>query len=600
MPEQEKLRSEIDDKYKWDLTKIYKDYQDWEKDYLIAKEKVEEVSDYKDKFLNSASDLLNYFDYDEKVDRLLSKLYFYSHLNYDSDTTNDKYKEMLDKVLDLFEKYSTLSAFVLPSILKVDYEVFEKFYKENKKLLNYKFALDEIYRYKKHTLDEKTEKILSSLSKSMSNPSRTYEILTDSDFVFDKIKDENGNMVDFNESNYSTFIKSKDRRVRKDAFEILFNKYKEFKNTIASTFSGNIDSSVSIAKIRGYDSAISASLYEDNVPLSVYDNLIDTVNKNMNVIYKYYDLKKKVLNLDEMHMYDIYANLIDELDIKYSFDDAKKIVVDALSVLGDEYIENLNKAFDEKWIDIYHNKGKRSGAYSSGFYDTNPYVLLNYEGTLNDVSTLAHELGHSMHTYYSCKNNPYQYSSYKIFVAEVASTVNELILGKYLLKNSKSKDEKLSILNHLMELFKATIFRQTMFAEFEKNMHAKRENKEILTSTLLCNDYYELVKKYFGDGVIVDDLIRYEWQRIPHFYNDFYVYKYATGLSAACYIVEGILSDKENAKENYFKFLKSGGSMYPIDELKLAGVDMNNKEVVQSAINMFSDFIDEFESIYNE
>lgn len=600
MPEQEKLRSEIDDKYKWDLTKIYEKYEDWEKDYFTAKQKIEEVSSYKDKFLKSSSNLMEYFKYDESVDRLLSKLYFYSHLNYDSDTTCDKYKEMVSKVLDLFERYSTLSAFVLPSILKVDYEVFEKFYKENKELLNYKFVLDEIYRYRKHTLDEKTEKILSSLSKTMSNPSQTYEILTDSDFVFNKIKDENGNMVDFNESNYSTFIKSKDRRVRKDAFEILFNKYKEFKNTIASTFSGNIDSSVSIAKVRGYDSAISASLYEDNVPLSVYDNLIDTVNKNMNVIYKYYDLKKKVLKLDEMHMYDIYANLIDELDVKYSFDDAKKIVVDALSVLGDEYIKNLNKAFDEKWIDIYHNKGKRSGAYSSGFYDTNPYVLLNYEGTLNDVSTLAHELGHSMHTYYSCKNNLYQYSSYKIFVAEVASTVNELILGKYLLKNSKSKEEKLSILNHLMELFKATIFRQTMFAEFEKNMYAKRENKEILTSTLLCNDYYELVKKYFGDGVIVDDLIRYEWQRIPHFYNDFYVYKYATGLSAACYIVEGILSDKEKAKENYFKFLKSGGSMYPIDELKLAGVDMNDKEVVQSAINMFSDFIDEFESIYYE
>ena len=600
MPEQEKLRSEIDDKYKWDLTKIYEKYEDWEKDYFTAKQKIEEVSSYKDKFLKSSSNLMEYFKYDESVDRLLSKLYFYSHLNYDSDTTCDKYKEMVSKVLDLFERYSTLSAFVLPSILKVDYEVFEKFYKENKELLNYNFVLDEIYRYRKHTLDEKTEKILSSLSKTMSNPSQTYEILTDSDFVFNKIKDENGNMVDFNESNYSTFIKSKDRRVRKDAFEILFNKYKEFKNTIASTFSGNIDSSVSIAKVRGYDSAISASLYEDNVPLSVYDNLIDTVNKNMNVIYKYYDLKKKVLKLDEMHMYDIYANLIDELDVKYSFDDAKKIVVDALSVLGDEYIKNLNKAFDEKWIDIYHNKGKRSGAYSSGFYDTNPYVLLNYEGTLNDVSTLAHELGHSMHTYYSCKNNLYQYSSYKIFVAEVASTVNELILGKYLLKNSKSKEEKLSILNHLMELFKATIFRQTMFAEFEKNMYAKRENKEILTSTLLCNDYYELVKKYFGDGVIVDDLIRYEWQRIPHFYNDFYVYKYATGLSAACYIVEGILSDKEKAKENYFKFLKSGGSMYPIDELKLAGVDMNDKEVVQSAINMFSDFIDEFESIYYE
>ena len=284
----------------------------------------------------------------------------------------------------------------------------------------------------------------------------------------------------------------------------------------------------------------------------------------------------------------------------YEFEEAKKLVIDSLSVLGEDYITNLKRAFSEKWIDIYNNKGKRGGAYSSGFYDTNPYILLNYEKKLNDVSTLAHELGHSMHTYYSCKNNPYQYSSYNIFVAEVASTVNELLLSKYMLKHSTKKEEKLYILNRLMELFKGTIFRQTMFAEFERDMYAKRENKEALTNDTLCEAYYNLNKKYFGPNVVIDEKIKYEWERIPHFYYGFYVYKYATGLSAACYIVENILNGTENALENYLNFLKTGGSMYPVDELKVAGVDICNPKVVESAINMFNNVIEEFKNLMNE
>ena len=599
MAKEEKLRCEIEDKYKWDLTKIYKDEKEWKKDFDDVKEKILKVLEYKDSFLSNGKKLYEYLKYDEEVSRKLEKIYYYAHLNYDADTLDEKYKVMTNKVSDLFTKYNELSSFVVPEILKLDEEKLNTFYKEEEKLEDYRFSIENIYRFKNHTLDEEKEKMLSNLSKCLSNPEETYEALTDSDFEYDYITDEKGNKVKFNESNYSLFIKSKDRSVRKKAFEMLHNKYKKYIRTITSTYKGEVENNVVLAKIRNYDSAISASLYSDNVPVDIYDNLIKVVNDNMNVLYDYYDLKKEILSLDCLHMYDTYVEIINKIDKKYSFDEAKEIVIDALSVLGDKYVKNLKKAFDEKWIDIYHSKGKRSGAYSSGNFDVNPYVLLNFEGTLNDVSTLAHELGHSMHTYLSCKNNPYQYSSYEIFVAEVASTVNELLLANYMLKNSKNKDEKLAIINHILDLYKATLYRQTMFAEFEKETHKLREKGEVLTSELLSNTYYNLVKKYFGPNVLCDDLIRYEWARIPHFYYNFYVYKYATGISAASYIVDGILNNKEGALENYINFLKTGGSMYPLDELKIAGVNLNSKSVILSAIKTFEKYLKEFKDIYN-
>lgn len=599
MAKEEKLRCEIEDKYKWDLTKIYKDEKEWQKDFDDVKEKKLKVLEYKDSFLSNGKKLYEYLKYDEEVSRKLEKIYYYAHLNYDADTLDEKYKVMTNKVSDLFTKYNELSSFVVPEILKLDEEKLNTFYKDEEKLEDYRFSIENIYRFKNHTLDEEKEKMLSNLSKCLSNPEETYEALTDSDFEYDYITDEKGNKVKFNESNYSLFIKSKDRSVRKKAFEMLHNKYKKYIRTITSTYKGEVENNVVLAKIRNYDSAISASLYSDNVPVDIYNNLIKVVNDNMNVLYDYYDLKKKILSLDRLHMYDTYVEIINKIDKKYSFDEAKEIVIDALSVLGDKYVKNLKKAFDEKWIDIYHSKGKRSGAYSSGNFDVNPYVLLNFEGTLNDVSTLAHELGHSMHTYLSCKNNPYQYSSYEIFVAEVASTVNELLLANYMLKNSKNKDEKLAIINHILDLYKATLYRQTMFAEFEKETHKLREKGEVLTSELLSNTYYNLVKKYFGPNVLCDDLIRYEWARIPHFYYNFYVYKYATGISAASYIVDGILNNKEGALENYINFLKTGGSMYPLDELKIAGVNLNSKSVILSAIKTFEKYLKEFKDIYN-
>lgn len=599
MAKEEKLRCEIEDKYKWDLTKIYKDEKEWQKDFDDVKEKILKVLEYKDSFLSNGKKLYEYLKYDEEVSRKLEKIYYYAHLNYDADTLDEKYKVMTNKVSDLFTKYNELSSFVVPEILKLDEEKLNTFYKEEEKLEDYRFSIENIYRFKNHTLDEEKEKMLSNLSKCLSNPEETYEALTDSDFEYDYITDEKGNKVKFNESNYSLFIKSKDRSVRKRAFEMLHNKYKKYIRTITSTYKGEVETNVVLAKIRNYDSAISASLYSDNVPVDIYNNLIKVVNDNMNVLYDYYDLKKEILSLDRLHMYDTYVEIINKTDKKYSFDEAKEIVIDALSVLGDKYVKNLKKAFDEKWIDIYHSKGKRSGAYSSGNFDVNPYVLLNFEGTLNDVSTLAHELGHSMHTYLSCKNNPYQYSSYEIFVAEVASTVNELLLANYMLKNSKNKEEKLAVINHILDLYKATLYRQTMFAEFEKETHKLREKGEVLTSDLLSNTYYNLVKKYFGPNVLCDDLIKYEWARIPHFYYNFYVYKYATGISAASYIVDGILNNKEGALENYMKFLKSGGSMYPLDELKIAGVNLNSESVILSAIKTFEKYLKEFKDIYN-
>lgn len=599
MAKEEKLRCEIEDKYKWDLTKIYKDEKEWQKDFDDVKEKILKVLEYKDSFLSNGKKLYEYLKYDEEVSRKLEKIYYYAHLNYDADTLDEKYKVMTNKVSDLFTKYNELSSFVVPEILKLDEEKLNTFYKDEEKLEDYRFSIENIYRFKNHTLDEEKEKMLSNLSKCLSNPEETYEALTDSDFEYDYITDEKGNKVKFNESNYSLFIKSKDRSVRKRAFEMLHNKYKKYIRTITSTYKGEVETNVVLAKIRNYDSAISASLYSDNVPVDIYNNLIKVVNDNMDVLYDYYDLKREILSLDRLHMYDTYVEIINKIDKKYSFDEAKEIVMEALSILGDKYIKNLKKAFDEKWIDIYHSKGKRSGAYSSGNFDVNPYVLLNFEGTLNDVSTLAHELGHSMHTYLSCKNNPYQYSSYEIFVAEVASTVNELLLANYMLKNSKNKEEKLAIINHILDLYKATLYRQTMFAEFEKETHKLREKGEVLTSDLLSNTYYNLVKKYFGPNVLCDDLIKYEWARIPHFYYNFYVYKYATGISAASYIVDGILNNKEGALENYIKFLKSGGSMYPLDELKIAGVNLNSKSVILSAIKTFEKYLKEFKDIYN-
>lgn len=595
----QKLREEISNEYKWDLEAIYKNKEEFEDELKKIEQEIDKIDKYKDILMESSSNLLECLELDTNISRRLSKAHTYANCYFDSDTGNASYQEMLGKVNNLYQKYSEKISFIEPSILKCDYNTIQKYMEESPKLKSYERNLKEIYRFKKYILSDNEEKIISNLEKALDSSSTTYESLTDTDMTYGNIIDENGESVELTDSNYNKYIKSNDRRVRKEAFDELYRVYSNFKNTICSTIKGNIEANTSIAKIRGYNSSIEASLFSDNIDVSVYNNLIDTVSNNLSSLFKYYDLKKKILGLDEMHLYDTYVSIINEKPREYTFDEAKELVKKALSVLGDKYINDLNNAFTEKWIDIYNNKGKRGGAYSGGSYDTYPYVLLNFEGTLNDVSTLAHELGHSMHSYYSRLNNSYQDSNYKIFVAEVASTVNELLLSKYLLKNTSDKREKLIILNNLLDLFKATIFRQTMFAEFEKNIYEKHEKGEILTAELLCNDYYELNKKYFGNSVYVDDEIKYEWERIPHFYYYFYVYKYATGLSAACYIVNGILSGSKDALDNYLKFLTLGGSMDPLDELKVAGIDMTKPEAILSAIHMFDEILEEFEQLYN-
>ena len=597
MGKSQKLRSEIDEKYKWDLSPIYKCDEDWYKDLKIVSKEVEKVSNYKGKIVSSANGLLEYLEFSIEIERKLYKLYYYAHLNFDADTTNDTYQQMHGKIQNLLARYDELDSFSNPEMMKVNYDTIKQFYNDEPKLKEYEFMLEQIYRYKEHILDEKSEAILSAFSKINSSPEEIYEALTDSDIKFGMIVDENGEEVELTESNYSLFLESENREVRKNAFNQLLGTYSKYKNTIANTFSGNVEVLTTLSKLKKFSSSLEASLFGDNVDRKVYDNLIDTVSNNLDTLYKYFDLKKEVLGVSEFHLYDQYNSLVPECNKKYTFEEARTLVVNALSVLGDDYVEILNKAFDERWIDVYNNKGKRTGAYSSGFYDTNPYILLNYEGKFEDVSTLAHELGHSMHTYYSCKNNPYQYSHYRIFVAEVASTVNELLLKFYQLNNTNDINEKKYIINVLMNSFKSTIYRQVMFAEYERDMHALKEKGEILTSETLSNYYYELNKKYFGPNVVVDDVIRYEWERIPHFYYNFYVYKYAIGLSCACYIVNNILSGQDGALENYKKFLKSGGSDYPVNELKLSGIDITKSEVIVSAIKMFDSLIEQFKKI---
>lgn len=597
MEQRQKARSEIEEKYKWDLTPIYKDVDSWYEDYDLVSKEIKKVLNFKGNIVKSAKNLLDYIEFSMNLERKLYKLYYYAHLNFDSDTTNNEYQKMNGKIENLLAEYNRLDSFANPEMMKIDYNQIKEFYKEEPRLQEYEFLLEQLYRYKDHILNTEAESIISSFANINSTPEQVFEALTDSDLRFGKVKNDKGEDVELTESNYSSFIESTNRDVRKESFEMLLKTYSNYKNTIANTFAGNVEVLTTMAKLKKYSSSLEASLFDDNISTEVYNNLIDTVSHNLGVLYKYFDLKKEVLGLDEFHLYDQYNSLVPDCSKNYTFEEAKDLVLKALAVLGEDYVANLNKAFDERWIDVYNNKGKRTGAYSSGFYDTNPYVLLNFNGKFGDVSTLAHELGHSMHTYYSCHNNPYQYSSYKIFVAEVASTVNELLLKYYILNHTDDVNEKKYIINEMMNNFKSTIYRQTMFAEFERDMHALKEKGEVLTSQLLSDKYYELNKKYFGPNVVVDDVIRYEWERIPHFYYDFYVYKYAIGLSCACYIADGILNNKPNALENYKKFLSSGGSDYPANELKIAGIDVTKSEVVESAIKMFDNLIKQFKEL---
>lgn len=594
MPIQEKTRDEIKDYYKWNLNSIYDNDQNWYTEYEEVKKKVSGFPKYKGIILDSPGNLLKTLKDFLWLERKLSKLYVYAYMRSDEDTGNTYYQKLKGEVDNLNVLVSEATSFVVPELIKGDYSKVLKYIDQLPDLIKYKRMLEDIYRFKRYTLSEIEEKMLSKLTKIFDNPVDTASLLRNSDLVFGTITDENNNLVELTNSNYSKYIESQNREVRKQAFMTLYKGYESVKNTLSKTLSGEVDANQTIADIRGFNSALEMALFDGNIDNSIYYNLIEVVNKNLKVLHKYYQLKKEVLNVDELTLYDVHVPIVKEITETYDFSEAKKLIINALKVLGDDYITDLNKAFAENWIDIYPNVGKRSGAYSWGCYDSHPYILLNYQERFSDVSTLAHELGHSMHSYYSRVHNEYQDSHYKIFVAEVASIVNELLLYQYMIENANTDNEKLNMLNNMLELFKSTLFRQTMFAEFELEIYNRVSNNEILTHELLSSIYYNLNKKYFGENVLVNDEIKYEWARIPHFYMNFYVYQYATGLAAACSIVNDILSKKPGAVKNYLEFLKTGNRDYPVELLKIAGIDISKPSAIENAVKLFDNTIYQF------
>lgn len=589
-----KERREVPKEFQWNLERIFKTDEEFQKEIKAVRKQIDEFAKLEGHTTENAEMFYQSITAGNEIERRLNKLYTYASMKSDEDVANTENQAKKEQVVNLYNYASSKMYFQTPELLNTEKEVIESFYQEEPKLLEHKTNIEEVYRYKPHTLPKEEEKLLSNLSSAFGNDETTYGYLTDSDLDFGTIHDENGVEVPLTDTNFSVYIKSPKREVRKEAFERLYEVYKQFQNTITATFNGAIKQNVAMAHIKHYKTSFEAALFGDELDPKVYDTLISSVRNHLDVLHDYYRLRKEVLNLKELHLYDVYTNLVPDTDTKYPFETASRLVLDALKPLGDAYINDLKQAFTEGWIDIYPNKNKRGGAYSSGSYDTMPYVLLNYQDKLDDVSTLAHELGHSMHSFYTRKNQPYQYGDYPIFVAEVASTVNELLLAKHMLKVSTNKNERLAILNQLLELFKGTIYRQVMFAEFEKYAYDLVEQDEVITPDKLCKKYYELNQDYFGSDVIVDKEIAYEWEKVPHFYYHFYVYKYATGISAACHIVEGILSGDEAKRDAYLKMLANGCRENPLNTLKIAGVDMTDKEVYESAIRMFADTIEEF------
>ena len=589
-----KERREVPKEFQWNLERIFKTDEEFQKEIEAVRKQIDEFAKLEGHTTESAKTFYRSITAGNEIERRLNKLYTYASMKSDEDVANTENQAKKEQVVNLYNYASSKMYFQTPELLNTEKEVIESFYQAEPKLLEHKTNIEEVYRYKPHTLPKEEEKLLSNLSSAFGNDETTYGYLTDSDLDFGTIHDENGVEVPLTDTNFSIYIKSPKRKVRKEAFERLYEVYKQFQNTITATFNGAIKQNVAMAHIKHYKTSFEAALFGDELDPKVYDTLVSSVRNHLDVLHDYYRLRKEVLNLKELHLYDVYTNLVPDTDTKYPFETASRLVLDALKPLGDAYINDLKQAFTEGWIDIYPNKNKRGGAYSSGSYDTMPYVLLNYQDKLDDVSTLAHELGHSMHSFYTRKNQPYQYGDYPIFVAEVASTVNELLLAKHMLKVSTNKNERLAILNQLLELFKGTIYRQVMFAEFEKYAYDLVEQDEVITPDKLCKKYYELNQDYFGSDVVVDKEIAYEWEKVPHFYYHFYVYKYATGISAACHIVEGILSGDEAKRDAYLKMLANGCRENPLNTLKIAGVDMTDKEVYESAIRMFADTIEEF------
>lgn len=579
-------REEVNENDKWKIEKVYKNVEQWNKDFEKLKIESEVINKYVGK-LNDSKILFDFIEKSQEVLRLAEKLYVYAHLRNDEDKTNSQYQALSSKIDIYFAQLKSLMAFFVPELLKENEDFIEKVISENKNLEKYKFYLKDIFKLKPHTLSKNEEELLAAASDCLNAPKNIFNMLSNADMKFPKIKDEDGEEVELTEGKYSLFIKSKNREVRKEAFKALFDTYKKFNNTFATSLTSSISSFNFNAKVRKYSSALESALKPNDIPISVYENTIDTINKNLHLLHKYVALKKKILNLNEIHMYDLYVPVIETPKTHIEFDEAVKIINSALKPLGEEYLKVFNEGVNAGWIDKYENVGKRNGAYSWGSYDTMPYILLNYNYEYNDVSTFAHEMGHSIHSYYSSKNQPYIYSGYSIFCAEVASTTNEILLISHLTEKETELNKKLYLINSQLEQIRTTVFRQVMFAEFEKITHEALEKGNPLTSEDLCKIWHDLNVKYFGDEIVIDDEIDMEYARIPHFYSDFYVYQYATGYSAANSFASMILNNVEGAKEKYLDFLKSGGSDYPIEILRKAGVDMTTAKPIQDTMDTF-------------
>lgn len=590
-------RDQVEEKNTWNLKDMYEDESLWEKDLETVKAWAVELASFEGKVCDSAANLLKSLELDAKIGEKLEFAFGYSSRLFDVDQGNSKHQGMYQKVISLYTEVSSKTAFISPEILACDEKKLNSFFEEEKGLELYRIEIKEIARRKAHTLSAELEKVVAMTGEMAQTPNDIYEAFTNVDITYPSIKDEKGEEVRITDGRFVHLLESADRRVRKDTFEGYYSTYKQFLNTFAATYSGEVKTRIFNAKMRNYDSTLEAAVDANNVSPEVYKNLVKTVNDNLDKLHAYVKLRKKCLGVDELHMYDIYTPMIAGVAKEVSYEEAQDTIKKALSVLGDDYVGLLTDAFENRWCDVYENKGKRGGAYSSGSYGCHPYMLLNYNGSLDAMFTVAHEMGHSMHTWYSNNAQPFIYSGYKIFVAEVASTCNELLLLDYLLKNSKDKKEKAYLLNHYLDSFKGTVFRQTQFAEFEMITNEMLEKGESLNAENLCKLYKDINEKYYGPAMISDEQIAYEWARIPHFYYNFYVYQYATSFCAAVAISERIIKEGAPFVEQYKKFLSSGCTDAPVELLKIAGVDLTTAAPIEAALKKCGEIVKELEEL---
>lgn len=585
-------RKDIDKSLKWDTEKIYKTDEDFYKEVEEVKNLIEKTKAYKGKILQSADSLYDFLKTDEKLERKFSKLEVYASLKSDEDTRVAKYQEMSKIADNLFANLAQELSFITPEILSEDYNKVQTYIEEKEELKIYAHYFEDLFRNKDHTLGENEEKIIASFAKLSQNPQNTYMIFSNADLKFPKVK-KGDEEIQITDANFTNLELDSNREFRKEVYEKYYTVYKQFENTAASLLDGEITANNTIAKLKKFDSARKMSLFANNIDEKVYDNLVEVIHDNIEIHRDYTSLRKKVLGLDDLGFHDIYLPLVEDYKKTYTFDEAKELILKALAPLGEDYIKKAREGFDDRWFDVMENEGKRSGGYSSGSYDTEPYILLNYNDSLDSLFTTAHELGHSMHSYYTRKTQPYIYGNYSIFLAEIASTTNELLLLNYMIDHAKEKKEKAYLLNHYVNSFKSTVFRQTMFAEFELEANKLVENSMPVTAEKLNQIYHDLNVDYFGEDIEVDKYISTEWARIPHFYMFYYVFQYATGFSSAVSLSEKILHGDEKDLEKYLNFLKAGKSKYPIEVLKDAGVDMTKKDSLQKAMDACKEKLEE-------